>query len=152
MSVYQMLKFFHVFAAIIAVGFNFSYIVWLVKGKMEKEHLLFSLKGIKLMDDRVANPCYGLALITGFAMAYIAGYNILTVPWILYPLILFAIMGILAFGFYSPMLKKQIKIVEEYGGDSPEYKAIEKRQMLVGGILFVLAVSVIAIMVIKPSG
>ena len=147
-----MLKFFHVFAAIIAVGFNFSYIVWLVKGKMEKEHLLFSLKGIKLMDDRVANPCYGLALITGFAMAYIAGYNILTVPWILYPLILFAIMGILAFGFYSPMLKKQIKIVEEYGGDSPEYKAIEKRQMLVGGILFVLAVSVIAIMVIKPSG
>jgi hypothetical protein len=149
---YQILKFIHVFAAIIAVGFNFSYIVWLVKGKMEKEHLLFSLRGIKLMDDRVANPCYGLALITGFAMSYIAGYNILTVPWILYPLILFAIMGILAFGFYSPTLKKQIKIVEECGGDSPEYKAIEKRQMFVGGILFVLAISVIAIMVIKPSG
>ena len=152
MSLYQILKFIHVFAAIIAVGFNFSYIVWLVKGKIEKEHLLFSLKGIKLMDDRVANPCYGLALITGFAMAYIAGYNILTVPWIFYPLVLFGIMGILAFGFYSPTLKKQIKIVEEYGGDSPEYKAMEKRQMLVGGILFVLAVSVIAIMVIKPSG
>jgi quinol-cytochrome oxidoreductase complex cytochrome b subunit len=149
---YQILKFIHVFAAIIAVGFNFSYIVWLVKGKMEKEHLLFSLRGIKLMDDRVANPCYGLALITGCAMSYIAGYNILAVPWILYPLILFAIMGILAFGFYSPALKKQIKIVEEYGGDSPEYKAIEKRQMFVGGILFILAVSVIAIMVIKPSG
>ena len=151
MSLYQMLKFIHVFAAIIAVGFNFSYIVWLVRGKMEKEHLLFSLKGIKLMDDRVANPCYGIALITGFAMSYVGGYNILAIPWILYPLILFAIMGILAFGFYSPTLKKQIKIVEEYGGDSPEYKAIEKRQMLVGGILFVLAISVIAIMVIKPS-
>jgi Predicted integral membrane protein (DUF2269) len=151
MSLYQILKFIHVFAAIIAVGFNFSYIVWLVKGKMEKEHLLFSLKGIKLMDDRVANPCYGLALITGFAMAYVAGYNILAVPWILYPLILFAIMGILAFGFYSPTLKKQIKIVEECGGDSSEYKAIEKRQMLIGGILFVLAVAVVAMMVIKPS-
>ena len=151
MSLYQILKFVHVFAAIIAVGFNFSYIVWLVKGKMEKEHLLFALRGIKLMDDRVANPCYGLALITGFAMTYIAGYNILAVPWILYPLILFGIMGILAFGFYSPTLKKQIKIVEEYGGDSPEYKSVEKRQMLVGGILFVLAVSVIAIMVFKPS-
>ena len=152
MSVYQILKFVHVFSAIIAVGFNFSYIVWLVKGKMEKEHLLFSLKGIKLMEDRVANPCYGLALITGFAMAYVAGYNILEVSWILYPLILFGIMGILAFGFYSPTLKKQIKIVEEYGGDSPEYKIVEKRQMVVGGILFVLAFSVIAIMVIKPSG
>src|SRR5688572_11638138 len=151
MSLYQILKFVHVFAAIIAVGFNFSYIVWLIKGKMEKDHLLFSLRGIKLMDDWVANPCYGLALITGFAMAYVAEYNILTVSWILYPLILFAVMGILAFGFYSPTLKKQIKIVEEYGGDSPEYKAIEKRQMLIGVILFVLAVAVVAIMVLKPS-
>ena len=148
---YQILKFVHVFAAIIAVGFNFSYIVWLVKGKMEKEHLLFSLRGIKLMDDRIANPCYGLALITGFAMTYVAGYNILEVPWILYPLILFSIMGILAFGFYSPTLKKQIKIVEEYGGDSPEYKAIEKKQMVIGVALFVLAVAVVAIMVLKPS-
>lgn len=150
MTLYQILKFIHVFAAIIAVGFNFSYIVWLVKGKMEKGHLLFSLRGIKLMDDRVANPCYGVALITGFAMVYIAGYDILTLSWILYPIILFAIMGILAFGFYSPALKKQIKIVEKYGSDSPEYKAIEKRQMFIGVILFILAVSVVAIMVIKP--
>ena len=59
-------------------------------------------------------------------------------------------MGILAFGFYSPTLKKQIKIVEEYGGDSPQYKAIEKKQMLIGVTLFVLAVAVVAIMVIKP--
>jgi quinol-cytochrome oxidoreductase complex cytochrome b subunit len=151
MSLYQVLKFVHVFAAIIAVGFNFSYIVWLVKGKMEKDHLLFSLRGIKFMDDRIANPCYGVALVTGFAMTYVAGYNILEVPWILYPLILFGIMGMLAFGIYSPTLKKQIKIVEEFGGDSSEYKSIEKRQMVIGGILFVLAVSVIAMMVIKPS-
>jgi uncharacterized membrane protein len=150
MSLYLMLKFVHVFAAIIALGFNFSYIVWLVKGKMEKEHLLYSLKGIKLMDDWVANPCYGLSLITGFAMTYVAGYDILEVSWILYPLILFGIMGILAFGLYSPTLKKQIKFAEEFGGDSPEYVALEKRQMLIGGILFVLAVSIVAIMVIKP--
>ena len=151
MSLYQILKFIHVFSAIIAVGFNFSYIVWLVRGKMETQHLLFSLKGIKLMDDRVANPCYGLALITGFAMTYVAGYNILEVPWILYPLILFGIMGILAFGFYSPTLKQQIKIVEEFGGDSPQYKTVEKKQMVIGVMLFILAVAVVAIMVIKPA-
>jgi len=151
MSLYQILKFVHVFAAIIAVGFNFSYIVWLVKGKMEKEHLLFSLKGIKLMDDRVANPCYGISLITGFAMAYIAGYNILAISWILYPLILFGIMGILAFGFYSPTLKKQIVVLEKSGSDSPEYKAIEKKQTVIGVTLFALAVAVVAIMVMKPS-
>ena len=150
MQLYQILKFIHVFAAIIAVGFNFSYIVWLVRGKMQKEHLLYSLRGIKLMDDRVANPCYGLALISGFAMTYVGEYNILAVSWILYPLILFGIMGLLAFGIYSPNLKKQIKIVEEFGGDSHEYKAIEKKQMVTGVILFVLAFLIVAIMVMKP--
>ena len=59
-------------------------------------------------------------------------------------------MGILAFLVYSPTLKKQIAVLEKLGSDSPEYKAIEKRQLLVGIILFALAISIVAIMVIKP--
>ena len=150
MSLYQILKFVHVFSAIIAVGFNFSYIIWLVKGNMQKEHQLFALKGIKFMDDKVANPSYGIALMSGFAMTYYAGYDILETPWILYPIILFSIMGILAFLFYSPTLKKQISLLEKLGPNSPEYKAIEKKQLATGIILFVLAISIVAIMVTKP--
>jgi|SRR5688572_1101049 len=150
MSLYQIIKFIHVFSVIIAVGFNFSYIVWLVKGKIQKDHLLFALKGIKLMDDKVANPCYGLALITGFAMTYYGGYDILAVSWIFYPIILFSIMGILAFVFYSPALKKQIAILEKLGSESPEYKAIERKQTILGVILFTLAISIVAMMVMKP--
>jgi hypothetical protein len=151
MTLYQVAKFVHVFSAIIAVGFNFSYIIWMVKGKIEKEHLIFALKGIKFMDGKVANPCYGLVLISGFTMAYEAGYNILSVTWILYPLIMFGIMGVLAFAVYSPTLKKQITMLEQDGMDTPAYKAIEKRQMALGGVLFTLAIAIIAMMVIKPS-
>ena len=150
MTLYQIVKFIHVFSVVIAVGFNFSYIIWMVKGKMEKDHLLFALKGIKFMDGKVANPCYGLILISGFTMAYIADYNILAVTWIFYPLVLFGIMGILAFAVYSPTLKKQIAILEKQDMDAPEYRAVEKKQMVVGAILFVLVVAIIAIMVIKP--
>jgi hypothetical protein len=150
MTLYQIMKFIHVFSAIIAVGFNFSYIIWMVKGKMERDHLLFALKGVKFMDGKVANPCYGLIMISGLAMAYVADYNILSVTWIFYPLILFGIMGVLAFALYSPNLKKQIAILEKQGIDTPEYKAIEKKQMMLGGVLFTLAVTIIAIMVIKP--
>jgi hypothetical protein len=150
MTLYQILKFIHVFSAIIAVGFNFSYIIWMVKGKIEKDHLLFALRGVKFMDGKVANPCYGLIMISGLTMAYIADYNIFSVTWIFYPLILFGIMGVLAFALYSPNLKKQIAILENQGDDTAEYKAIEKKQMVLGGILFTLAVSIIAIMVIKP--
>jgi hypothetical protein len=151
MTLYQIVKFIHVFSAIIAVGFNFSYIIWMVKGKMEKDHLLFALRGIKFMDGKVANPCYGLVLISGFTMAYVAEYNILAVTWIRYPLILFAMMGLLAFAVYSPTLKKQIVLVEKGEMDTPEYKAIEKKQMILGAVLFFLAVAIIAIMVIKPT-
>lgn len=150
MSLYQTMKFIHIFAAIIAVGFNFSYIVWMVKGKMEKEHLIFALRGVKFMDDKVANPCYGLVLISGFSMAYIADYNILSVTWILYPLMLFGVMGILAFAIYSPTLKKQIAMLEKDGINTPQYKAMERKQMVLGGVLFTLAVAILAIMVIKP--
>jgi uncharacterized membrane protein len=122
----------------------------MVKGKMEKDHLLFALRGIRFMDGKVANPCYGLILITGFTMAYIADYNILSVTWILYPLILFGIMGVLAFAVYSPTLKKQIDTLEKQDVNSPAYRAMEKKQMVVGAILFTLAVAIIAIMVIKP--
>jgi len=150
MTLYQILKFVHVFSVIIAVGFNFSYIIWMVKGKMEKHHLIFALRGIQFMDGKVANPCYGLTLISGLAMAHIAGYSILSVRWIFYPLILFGVMGVLAFAVYSPTLKKQIVMIENDAMDTPEYKVLEKKQMGIGAILFVLAVAIIAIMVIKP--
>lgn len=151
MTLYQILKFVHVFAVIIAVGFNFSYIIWMIKGKMEKNHLLFALRGIQFMDGKVANPCYGLILITGLAMSHVAGYSILSVSWIFYPLVLFGIMGVLAFGMYNPTLKKQIAMIENDNMETPEYKAIEKKQMGIGAILFVLAVVIVGIMVIKPG-
>lgn len=122
----------------------------MVKGKMEKDHLLFALRGVKFMDGKVANPCYGLVLISGFAMAYVAEYDILSTTWIRYPVILFAIMGALAFTVYSPTLKKQIVLVEQGSMDTQEYKSIEKKQMILGAVLFLLAVTIIAIMVIKP--
>jgi hypothetical protein len=150
MTLYQVVKFIHVFSVIIAVGFNFSYIIWMVKGKMEKDHLLFALRGIRFMDGKVANPCYGLILITGLTMAYIADYNILSVTWIFYQLVLFGIMGVLAFAVYSPTLKKQIDTLERQDENSPGYRAMERKQMVVGAILFTLAVAIIAIMVIKP--
>ncbi len=59
-------------------------------------------------------------------------------------------MGILAFAIYSPTLKKQILLLESGGMDTKEYAAIEKKQMALRGVLFALAVAIIAIMVIKP--
>jgi hypothetical protein len=53
---YTILKWVHVLMAIIAVGFNASYGVWLARAARAPEHESHVLRGIKVLDDRFANP------------------------------------------------------------------------------------------------
>ena len=59
---YEILKFLHVLLAIVAVGFNATYAVWLARAAKEPEHEAFALRGVKFLDDRIANPAYALLL------------------------------------------------------------------------------------------
>src|SRR5437879_1491913 len=77
-----LIKWVHVLSAITAVGLNMSYGIWLARAGKNPEHLAFTLHGIKILDDRMANPAYGLLLVTGLAMVFMAPYPI-TTPWIL---------------------------------------------------------------------
>ncbi|MBX9783616.1 MAG: DUF2269 domain-containing protein [Chitinophagaceae bacterium] len=150
MSLYTFIKFLHILSAIIAIGFNFSYAVWTARAKKAKEHTLFALKGIKALDDWLANPSYILSLITGHIMVWMTGMNILKVSWLLYAEFTFALMGIVGFGFYSPVLRKQIKTLQQQGIDSAAYKAVDKKQTRIGFTLFVLALVLLVLMVFKP--
>lgn len=151
MNTYLLFKFIHVLSAIVAVGANMSYGVWLAKANKEKEHLLFSLKGIKFLDDFVANPCYILALISGFIMIYTSTGSFKPFSWNLYGLILFLFMGIVAFIFYTPYLSKQIKLVEENKTETDEYKKLDKKQTYIGYLLGLIAFLILILMVFKPS-
>lgn len=150
-ALYLSIKFIHILSAIIAVGFNISYGFLLFKGNKEKEHLLFTLKSIKFLDDFIANPCYFLALFTGFYMNYLMLGSIKPYSWNLYALILFSIIGIIAFFFYTPYLGKQIKLVEEKKYETNEYKVLENKQQYIGIILTILVFMIIFLMVFKPN-
>ncbi len=52
------LKYLHIFFAIVAVGFNISYAVWLARAARTPQHLGLALRGVKFLDDYFANPCY----------------------------------------------------------------------------------------------
>ena len=56
--------------AITAVGSNVTYGVWLSRAGRDPRHLPFALRGVKMLDDRLANPAYALLLVTGVAMIY----------------------------------------------------------------------------------
>src|SRR5260370_8789760 len=93
-SLYLLLKFIHIAAAITAVGANITYGVWNARSQSEPAHLGFALKGIKFIDDRIANPAYGVLLLTGALMLAVGHWSI-TSLWVILALFPFAIPFVL---------------------------------------------------------
>jgi uncharacterized membrane protein len=69
---YLTLKLLHILLAITALGANLTYGVWIARSKMQPEFATFALRGVKFIDDRIANPSYLLLLPTGAAMVHLA--------------------------------------------------------------------------------
>jgi uncharacterized membrane protein len=150
MTVYLWIKFLHVLMAIVAVGFNATYGIWLARAAKEPQHELHVLRGIKVLDDRFANPAYGLLLVTGIWMVAISFWQ-LTTFWILSGLILYAVVILLGIGLYTPTLRRQIRVLETEGPQSEEYRWLARRSTLVGVALAILVVIIVALMVLKPT-
>jgi uncharacterized membrane protein len=150
MTVYSWIKFLHVLLAIVAVGFNASYGIWLARAAREPGHELHVLRGIKVLDDRFANPAYVLLLVTGIWMVAISFWQ-LTTFWILSGLILWAIVILLGVGLYTPTLRRQIRVLEAEGPQSEEYQWLSRRGTIVGIVLAILVVVIVALMVLKPT-
>ena len=146
---FLLLKTVHILAAITAVGSNLTYGAWGARSKRDPEHLGFVLRGIKFIDDRIANPAYGLLLLTGLLMAFLV-YSIGT-SWILLGLGLFIALAIGGGAVYSPTLNKQIATLDREGADSAAYKALDARATGVGMFLGVLAIAAVFVMVYKPG-
>lgn len=150
MSVYSILKFVHVLLAIVAVGANVTYGVWLSRAARDRKHLDFALRGVKVLDDRFANPAYGLLLVTGLAMVHFGRLS-WTTPWLLVSLVLYVVVVGLGFFGYTSLLKKQIAVLEAQGPDSPEFEMLSGSATRVGMLLAVVVVIIVFLMVTKPA-
>jgi uncharacterized membrane protein len=147
---YLIIKWVHILLAITALGANITYGIWLARAARSPEHLGFVLRGVKILDDRVANPAYGFLLITGVGMVHMGGWSFST-PWILSSLVIYVVIVLFAVLGYTPTLKRQIQLVEEGRVDSSEYAAAAARNRNLGIILAVLAFTMTFLMVVKPS-
>ncbi|MCI0580420.1 MAG: DUF2269 domain-containing protein, partial [Chloroflexi bacterium] len=136
--------------AIVAVGANVTYGIWIGRASRNPEVLPFTLRGIKLIDDRLANPAYGLLLITGLLMAFTAQLP-LTTPWLLTALILYGIVLLVGLLGYTPALRRQIQMLDSEGFGSPNYQALARRGTILGISLAVLVVVIVFLMVVKPE-
>jgi uncharacterized membrane protein len=148
-SFYLVLKFIHILSAVTAVGANITYGVWNVRAQRDPSHTAFALKGIKFLDDRIANPAYGVVLVTGLLMIFVGNWSI-TSLWIVIALLLFAAIVVLGLFFYTPQLRDQIKLVEAGDTSSPDYERVSRRNQMVGPALGVIVILILVMMVFKP--
>jgi uncharacterized membrane protein len=143
-------KWVHILAAMAAVGANLTYQVWISAASREPESLPFILRNISLIDRRLANPCYGLILLTGLIMALTVPIP-LTTPWLLTGILLYAAAALLGIFAYAPLAKDQRRILKAEGFDSPAYKAVARRSTALGFIVTADVVVITFLMVAKPS-
>jgi uncharacterized membrane protein len=147
---YEVIKFFHVLLAIVAVGFNATYGIWLARAAKEPVHEGFALRGVKLLDDRFANPAYGLLLVTGLLMVWVGDLE-LTQFWILAALVLYAVAIGVGLFVYTPTLREQVALLERSGPDSVELRTLSRRGATVGTLLAIDVIVIVFLMVTKPT-
>lgn len=146
---FLVIKYAHILSAIVAVGFNISYAVWIARAQRDSAHLDFALRGVKFLDDYVANPAYILLLVSGLGMVWVSGYH-LSQFWLWGALVLFGALAVMGFGFYTPTLRRQIQTLADKGAESIEYRRIASRSTALGITLGVIVAIILALMVFKP--
>lgn len=147
---YQGVKFIHIMLAVVAVGFNISYGLWLSQAGGDPGKLRFALLGIKLLDDRFANPAYILLMISGAALIGLGRLPI-TALWLWLSSGLWVVIMVVAYAIYTPALRRQIALLEETGPASAAYAAAAARVRLVGQLLALVVVGILLLMVFKPA-
>jgi uncharacterized membrane protein len=148
-SWYLVLKYIHIASAITAVGANITYGVWNARSQGEPSHLGFALKGIKFLDDRIANPAYGVLLVTGLIMVFAGSWGFKL--WVVLALILFAILVVVAVAVYSPLLRRMIQAVDAGSTASAEFSGMVRQNRILGGVFGLIVALILVMMVFKPT-
>jgi len=143
------LKLIHISAAITAVGSNITYGVWNARIGSEPSHASFALKGIKFLDDRIANPSYGILFLTGLILIFVGHWG--PALWLIVAIVLFVVVAALGFGVFTPLLRDQIKLADAGETASADFMRLARRSRALGPILGILVLAILAMMVFKPT-
>jgi uncharacterized membrane protein len=147
---YNLVKMLHILFIVTGLGANITYGFWQGLAGNDPERASFVLRGVKFLDDRVANPAYLLALATGLTMAY--WHWSYTTHWIAAAIILYVVaVPFVAFMLYSPALARQIEVLERDGIASPAYRRANIRATALGIALFLPLLAILFLMVAKPK-
>jgi uncharacterized membrane protein len=151
MDWYLFWKLIHVLSAIVAVGANVTYFVWLaaMRGRPQPAQS-FALETISRVDRRVANPAYTVLPITGVIMVLISPLGFTTF-WIAVAIGLYVLVGVFAGALFVPALRRLTAVVNTEGTDAPGYAEAARRTTQRGLLTMVPVAAIVFLMVVKPT-
>jgi uncharacterized membrane protein len=146
---YLWLKLVHILAAIVAVGSNVTYFVWLRRSGSDPAREAEILRGVRAIDLRLANPAFVVLPITGILMV-LDGDLGFTTFWIATAIGLYVALGFIAGAWFGPALRRQAELASA-GADPVEYGAAARRTMISGSVTMVPIAAILYLMVMKPG-
>ena len=150
MDWYLPLKLVHVASAIIAVGANVTYFVWLaaMRGRPQPAQS-FALETISKVDRRVANPAYTVLPTPGVVMVLISPLGFTTF-WIAVAIGLFVLLGLFGGLLFTPALRRLAAIVDTEGPEAAGYADAVRRVNARGLVTMLPVAGILYLMVFKP--
>jgi len=143
-----LLKFIHIASAIVAVGANVTYAYWLRLAGNNPDRLRYTIGAIRGLDRRVANPAYGVVLLTGLAMVFLGAYP-LTAAWVVAALGLYGLVALVGMVLYAPAIRRQLVLAADPSSDAYRAAAARSGQLAMATIAIVAII--LALMVFKPG-
>ena len=111
--------------------------------------LPFILRNIKWLDERIAFPAYGVILLTGLAMGFMAR-PLMGAPWYVSGMLLLALLLLIHLLVYRPAVLRMMHLLEREGLESPGYQAAAGREANIGIAMTATMVAIVFLMVVKP--
>jgi len=146
----QLLWFIYLILLIFALGPNITYATWIQRATPNRETLLFSLRGIKIINNRIVLPSVLLALVAWIGMVYVSGQSLL-IPWVLLTAVFWLLILLLGLFGYSRTLSRQISLAESLGPDHDDYKSAAWRGTVLGIAIGVIALLIILLLAFQPA-
>ncbi len=146
---YLVFLFIHIFSAIVAVGANITYGAWSVRARHAPEHQKFTLRGIQFIDNRIANPAYGVLFLSGLVMTFMGHWW--PQLWVIVAIVVFVAIAVIGVAYFTPLVKRQLALLDAGDTTSPEFERLARRNAMIGPILGLLVVIILVMMVFKPT-
>lgn len=154
---YMTWKAVHVIGVVLFLGNIITGVFWKHHAERTGDHRIIGMmfEGIARSDRLFTIPGVLLIIVSGVFAARDAGYSLLGTGWIVWPIMLFIISGVLFMAKIGPLQKRIAQLAQNAATadrfDWAQYKSMARSWEIWGAIATLTPLAALVIMVLKPN-